>query len=86
MEVDNDNEPDTDDEEEPEQEDSEQEDPEQEEITDAHDLSMLDRLQKGLPNVYVVEPDEEVIHDDTRDSDDGVSIDLGEETDDPDYC
>src|SRR3954467_12366566 len=46
MEVYNDNELDTDDEEEPEQEDSEQEDPEQEEITDAHDLSMLDRLQK----------------------------------------
>jgi hypothetical protein len=28
---------------------------------------------------------EEIIHDDTRDSDDDVFIDPGEDTDDPDY-
>ena len=62
------------------------EEPEEEEVNTPDDLSMLDRLQKGLPNVGVVEPDDAVIYDDTRDSDDDPSIDPGEETDDPDYC
>jgi hypothetical protein len=62
------------------------EEPEEEEVTAPDDLSMLDRLHKGLPNVGVVEPDEAIIIDDTRDSDDDPSIDRGEETDDPDYC
>ena len=80
MEEDNDSEPDIDDEEEP-----GQEEPEKEEVTAMDDLSMLDRLQKGLPNVDAAEPDEHVIYDDTRDSDDDASIDPGEEADDPDY-
>src|ERR1041385_1000394 len=63
-----------------------QEPPEEEEVSAPDDLSMLDRLQKGPPNVCVVEPDDAVIYDDTRDSDDDPSIDPGEETDDPDYC
>ena len=46
---------------------------------------MLDRLQKGLP-LDAPEPDDDVIHDDTCDTDDDdASIDHGEETDDPDY-
>jgi hypothetical protein len=85
MEQDNESEPDTDDEEEAHTNDV-QEPPEEEEVTAPDDLSMLDRLQKGLPNVGVVEPDDAVIYDDTRDSDDDPSIDPGEETDDPDYC
>ena len=44
--------------------------PEQEEVTAADDLSMLDQLQKGLPHVDAAEPDEHVIHEDMRDSDD----------------
>jgi len=83
-ESDDEEEPDTDDEEEPDTDDVEE--PEEEEVTAPDDLSMLDRLHKGLPNVGVVEPDEHVIYDDTRDSDDDPSIDPGEETDDPDYC
>ena len=64
----------------------EQEEPEQEEVTAADDLSMLDRLQKGLPHVDDTEPDEHVIHDDTRDSDDDdASIDPEAYIDDPDY-
>jgi hypothetical protein len=64
----------------------EQEEPEQEEVTAADDLSMLDRLQKGLAHVDAAEPDEHVIHDDTRDSDDDdTSIDPGAYIDDPDY-
>lgn len=51
--------------------------PELEEVTTADDLRMLVRLQKGLPQVDDVEPDEHVIHEDTRDSDgDDVFIDL----------
>ena len=74
-EVDNDNEPDDD-----------EEEVEVQEVTNADELSMLYRLQKGLPHVDAPEPEEDVIHDDTRDSDDDdASIDLGEETDDPDY-
>ena len=74
-EVDNDNEPDDD-----------EEEVEVQEVTNADELSMLDRLQKGLPHVDAPEPEEDVIHDDTRDSDDDdASIDPGEETDDPDY-
>ena len=73
----------SDDEEEPDTDDVEE--LEEEEVTTLDDLSMLDRLHKGLPNVGVVEPDEHVIIDDTRDSDDDPSIDPGEETDDPDY-
>jgi len=43
---------------------------------------MLDRLQKSLPHIDAAEPDEHVIHDDTRDSDDDDAfIDL----DDPHY-
>ena len=83
MEEDNDSELDTDDEEEPHTDDVEE--PEEEEITAPDDLSMLDHLQKGLPGVDVVEPNEHIIYDDTRDSDDDPSIDLGEETDDPNY-
>ena len=45
-----------------------------EEVTNATDLSMLERLQKGLPNVDAVEPDEEVIYDDTRDTDEDASM------------
>jgi hypothetical protein len=84
MEEDNESEPDNDDESEPANDDVEE--PEEEEVTAPDDLSMLDRLHKGLPNVGVVEPDEAIIIDDTRDSDDDPSIDRGEETDDPDYC
>jgi len=77
MEVDNDNETD----------DDEEEEVEHEEVTDANDLSLLDRLRKGIRNVVGAEPDPgvEIIHDDTRDSDDDVFIDPGEDTDDPDY-
>ena len=77
MEVDNDNETDDD-----------EEEVEHEEVTNADDLSLLDRLRKGFRNVVASEPDpgEEIIHDDTRDSDDdNVFIDPGEDTDDPDY-
>ena len=63
----------------------EQEEPEQEEVTAADDLSMLDQLQKGLPHVDATEPDEHVIHDDTRDSDDDDDDDPGAYIDDPDY-
>jgi hypothetical protein len=45
---------------------------------------MLDRLQNGLPHVDAAEPDEHVIHDDTRDSDDDDD-DPGAYIDDPDY-
>ena len=78
MEVDNDNETD----------DEEEEEVEHEEVTDADDLSLLDRLRKGFRNVVAAEPDpeEEIIHDETRDSDDDdVFIDPREHTDDPDY-
>src|SRR4051812_26868320 len=84
MEEDNESEPDNDDESEPANDDVEE--PEEDEVTAPGDLSMLDRLHKGLPNVGVVEPDEAVIIDDTCDSDDDRSIDPGEEKDDPDYC
>ena len=83
MEEDNESETNIDDEEEPNTNDVEE--PEEEEVTAADDLSMLDHLQKGLPNVDAAEPDEHVIYDDTRDSDDDASIGPGEETDDPDY-
>ena len=64
----------------------EQEEPEQEEVTAADDLSMLDQLRKGgLPHVDAAEPDEHVIHDDTRDSDDDDDDDPGAYIDDPDY-
>ena len=85
MEKDNESEPDTDDKEEAHTYDV-QEPPEEEEVTAPDDLSMLDRLQKGLPNVGIVEPNDAVIYDNMRDSDDDPSIDPGEETDDPDYC
>ena len=56
-----------------------------EEVTNPDELSMLDRLQKCLPH-DVLEPDDDGIHDDTCDTDDDyASVDLGEETDDPDY-
>ena len=83
MEEDNESEPDTDDEEEPDTDDVEE--PKEEEVTAPDDLSMLVRLQKGLPNVDVVEPDEHVIYDDTHDSDDDPSIDPREETDGLEY-
>ena len=42
----------------------EQEEPKQEEVTDADDLSMVERLRKGgLPHVDAAEPDEHFIHD-----------------------
>ena len=72
MEEDNESEPDNNDESEPANDDVEE--PEEEEVTTPDDLSMLDRLHKGLPNVGVVEPDEAVIIDDTRDSDDEPMI------------
>ena len=73
-EVDNDNEPGDD-----------EEEVEVQEVTNADELSMLDQLQKGLP-VDAPEPDDDVIHDNTCDTDDDyASIDHGEETDDPDY-
>ena len=63
--------------------DDDEEEVEVEEVTNAADLSMLEQLQKGLP---YVEPDEEVIYDDTRDThDDDASNYPREETDDPDY-
>ena len=40
------------------------------EVTDADDLSMFHRLQRGLSQLHAVEPDEHVIHEDMRDSDD----------------
>ena len=62
-----------------------EEEVEVEEVTNADELSMLDRLQKGLPH-DVPEPDDDISHDDTCDTDDDfASIDHGEETDDPDY-
>lgn len=46
---------------------------------------MLDWLQKGLP-LDAPEPDDDMIHDNTCDTDDDdASIDHEEETDDPDY-
>ena len=65
----------------------EDEEVEHEEVTYADDLSLLDRLQKGFRNVVdaVPNPREEIIHDDTRDSDDDVFIDPREDTNDPDY-
>ena len=61
----------------------EQEEPEEEEVTAADDLSMLERLHKGvLPHVYAAEPDEHVIHD--RDDDDAF-IDPEAYIDDQDY-
>ena len=66
--------------------DDDEEEVEVEEVTNAVDLSMLERLQKGLPGVDVIEPDEEVIYDNTRDTnDDDASIDPREETDDLDF-
>lgn len=61
--------------------------PELEEVTATDGLLMLDRLQKGLPCVDVSEPDEHVIHDEMRDSDDDddACIDPGAYIDDPDY-
>ncbi len=63
MEVDNDNESDSSPEPEP-------EDLELVEVTDADDLSMLQRLKEGLSQLHAVEPDEHVIHEDMHDSDD----------------
>ena len=63
MEVDSDNESDSSPEPEP-------EDLELVEVTDADDLSMLQRLKEGLSQLHAVEPDEHVIHEDMRDSDD----------------
>ena len=57
----------------------EQEELELEDVTSAYDPSMLDVLQKVLPNVDAAEPDEHVIHDDTHDSDDDYAFI------DPDY-
>ena len=51
----------------------EQEDPKQEEVIAADDLSMLDRLQKGLPHVHATKPYEPVI--DYCDDDDYAFID-----------
>ena len=53
--------------------------PELEEVSAGDELSILDRLHNGLPQVHVVEPDEHVIHDDTHDSDDDYAFI------DPDY-
>ena len=62
-----------------------EEEVEVQEVTNPDDLTMLDRLKKSLPH-DVPEPDDDVIHDDTYDTDDDyASVDLGEETDDPDY-
>ena len=62
-----------------------EEEVEVEEVTNADELSMLDRLQKGLPH-DVREPNDDVIHDDTCDTDDDyASIYHWEETDDPKY-
>ena len=63
MEVDSDNESDSSPEPEP-------EDLELVEVTDADDVSMLQRLKEGLSQLHAVEPDEHVIHEDMRDSDD----------------
>ena len=65
----------------------EQEEPELEEVTDAEDLSMLDRLHKGgLPHddAFINDDDEHVIIDS---DDDDLFIDPGAfiEPDDPDY-
>src|ERR1044071_9672951 len=90
MEVENDNaeeKEEVEDEEVTDDDEEEDEEVEHEEVTDADDLSLLDRLQKGFRNVVDAEPDpgEEIIHYDTRDTDDDVFIDPGEDTDDPDY-
>ncbi|KAI4991965.1 hypothetical protein ZWY2020_040351 [Hordeum vulgare] len=61
MEVDSDNESDSSPEPEP-------EDLELVEVTDADDLSMLQRLKEGLSQLQAIEPDEHVIHEDMRDS------------------
>jgi len=62
----------------------EQEEPEQEEVTDADDLSMLNRLHEGgLPHVVPDSDDDHAFIDDSDDDD--AFIDPGEYIDDQDY-